>query len=51
MLEMFDELHQEAPELFIDCSFETGGKLHMMDYSIAKHAEGNWLSNIEDPYH
>jgi alpha-galactosidase len=49
MLEMFDELHEEAPELFIDCTFETAGKLHMMDYAIAKHAEGNWLSNIEDP--
>lgn len=49
MLELFDELHQGAPELFIDCTFETAGKLHMMDYAIAKHAEGNWLSNIEDP--
>ncbi len=21
----------------------------MMDYAIAQHAEGNWLSNFEDP--
>ncbi len=49
LLQFFDELHTEAPELFIDCTFETAGKLHLMDYAIAKHAEGNWLSNIEDP--
>lgn len=48
MLEMFDELHEEVPELFIDCTFETAGKLHLMDYAIAQHAEGNWLSNFED---
>jgi alpha-galactosidase len=49
LLTFFDELHKEAPDLFIDCTFETAGKLHLMDYAIAKHAEGNWLSNIEDP--
>jgi alpha-galactosidase len=43
---LFDELHREAPELFIDCTFETAGKLQLMDYGIALHAEGNWLSNI-----
>ena len=49
VLEMFDELHQEAPELFIDCTFETAGKLQLMDYAIAQHAEGDWLSNFEEP--
>ncbi|BDD01934.1 glycoside hydrolase family 36 protein [Persicobacter psychrovividus] len=49
MLKMFDELHEEAPELFIDCTYETTGKVHLMDYATAEHAEGNWLSNIEDP--
>jgi alpha-galactosidase len=49
VLELFDELHQEAPELFIDCTFETAGKLQLMDYAIARHAEGNWLSNFEEP--
>lgn len=47
-LQLFDELHAGAPGLFIDCTFETAGKLHMMDYGLARHAEGNWLSNIED---
>lgn len=48
-MRMFDELHAEAPDLFIDCTFETAGKLQLMDYGIAKHAEGNWLANIEEP--
>ena len=45
-MRLFDELHEAAPELFIDCTFETAGKTFLMDYGIAKHAEGNWLSNI-----
>jgi alpha-galactosidase len=50
VLRLFDELHAEAPDLFIDCTFETAGKLQLQDYAVAKHAEGNWLSNIEDPF-
>lgn len=49
VLELFDELHAAAPDLFIDCTFETAGKLQLMDYAIASHAEGNWLSNFEEP--
>lgn len=45
-MEVLDELHAEFPELFIDCTFETAGKLQLNDYGIIKHAEGNWLSNI-----
>ena len=45
-MRLFDELHAAAPDLFIDCTFETAGKTFLMDYGIAKHAEGNWLSNI-----
>lgn len=45
-MKLFDELHEAAPDLFIDCTFETAGKTFLMDYGIAKHAEGNWLSNI-----
>lgn len=48
-MQLFDELHREAPDLFIDCTFETAGKLQLMDYGIAKHAEGNWLSNVQQP--
>ena len=47
-MKMFDDLHAEAPGLFIDCTFETAGKLQLMDYGIAKHADGNWLSNVEE---
>lgn len=49
-LSLFDELHQEAPGLFIDCTFETTGKMHLMDYAFAQHADGNWLSNFEDKH-
>ncbi|MBO4642917.1 MAG: alpha-galactosidase [Bacteroidaceae bacterium] len=45
-MQLFDELHEKAPNLFIDCTFETAGKIHLMDYGIAKHADGNWLSNV-----
>ena len=48
-MSLFDELHKAAPDLFIDCTFETAGRLNMNDYAIAKHAEGNWLSNIYEP--
>lgn len=44
---LFDELHAEAPNLFVDCTFETMGELQMIDYDMCKHAEGNWLSNFE----
>ena len=50
VLELFDRLHRECPGLFIDCTFETAGKLQLMDYAIAMHADGNWLSNFEEPY-
>jgi alpha-galactosidase len=48
VLELFYLLHREIPGLFVDCTFETAGKLQLMDYAIAKHADGNWLSNFEE---
>ena len=47
--QLFDELHSEAPDLFIDCTFETMGALQLIDYDMCKHAEGNWLSNFYSP--
>ena len=49
LLDLFDRLHRASPDLFIDCTFETAGKLQLMDYAIACHAEGNWLANFEEP--
>jgi alpha-galactosidase len=43
---LFDELHEARPELFIDCTFETLGATQAIDYSLVKHAEGDWLSNF-----
>jgi len=44
---LFDELHAARPNLFIDCTFETLGGTQAIDYSLVKHAEGDWLSNFE----
>lgn len=46
---LFDEMHAAKPGLFIDCTFETMGGLQLIDYSMLKHAEGNWLSNFNGP--
>ncbi|MGW8256855.1 MAG: alpha-galactosidase, partial [Thermoguttaceae bacterium] len=43
---LFDELHAEAPKLFIDCSFEAMGAMQAIDLDMCKHAEGDWLSNF-----
>ena len=45
---VFEQLHKEIPDLFIDCTYETAGRWHLNDYGLAKYAEGNWLSNISD---
>jgi alpha-galactosidase len=31
-------------------SFETTGKLQLIDYAFCEHAEGNWLTNIGEPF-
>ncbi|MES1213878.1 MAG: alpha-galactosidase [Bacteroidota bacterium] len=46
---LFDELHAAKPNLFIDCTFETMGGLQLIDYAMLKHAEGDWLSNYQEP--
>jgi len=46
--QLFDDLHKEAPGLFIDCTFETMGALQLIDLDMCKHAEGNWLSNFSE---
>ena len=50
MFKLFDELHAEVPDLYIDCTFETAGKLQLIDYAFCQHAEGNWLTNIGEPF-
>lgn len=50
LFRLFDELHAEAPDLYIDCTFETQGKLQLIDYAFCQHAEGNWLTNISEPF-
>ena len=50
LFKLFDELHAAAPNLFIDCTFETAGKLQLIDYAFCQHAEGNWLTNVSEPF-
>lgn len=45
--QLFDELKQKFPDLYIDCTFEQYGEIYGIDYSLIKHADGDWLSNIE----
>ena len=49
MWQVFDELHAAHPNLFIDCTFEAMGGLQLIDYAMLQHAEGNWLSNYNEP--
>ena len=49
MWKLFDALHAAKPNLFIDCTFEAMGGLQLFDYAMLKHAEGNWLSNFNEP--
>jgi alpha-galactosidase len=46
--QLFDELHAAAPDLYIDCTFETMGKLQLIDLAMCRHAHGNWLFNCYD---
>jgi alpha-galactosidase len=50
LFKLFDELHAAAPNLYIDCTFETAGKLQLIDYAFCQHAEGNWLTNVGEPF-
>lgn len=47
--EAFDVFKAAHPHVFIDCTFETMGGLQLIDYSMLRHAEGNWLSNFNEP--
>jgi alpha-galactosidase len=49
MWQVFDEIHAKHPQVFIDCTFEAMGGLQLIDYAMLQHAEGNWLSNYNEP--
>jgi alpha-galactosidase len=50
LFELFDELRQQFPELYIDCCYETDGKIYSTDYASRKHFDGGLLSIITEPY-
>ena len=47
--QLFDELHEAFPELYIDLSFEAAGDWQLIDLDQCKHTHGNWLHNCYDP--
>jgi len=47
--DLMDGIHHEYPHLYIDCTFEVVGRMNLQDYAFCKRAEGNWLSNFQDP--
>ncbi len=46
---LIDELHERLPDLFIDYTFETAGKIQLIDYAVIQHADREWMSEIESP--
>jgi len=48
MYRLFDDLHKTFPDLFIDCTYEAMGKRNLIDLSMCKYAEGNWVSNFNE---
>jgi alpha-galactosidase len=46
IIEFIDELKAKFPHLYVDCTFELWGYMHIVDYSLIKHSDGDWLSNI-----
>ncbi|MEI6053405.1 MAG: alpha-galactosidase, partial [Opitutaceae bacterium] len=50
--QLIDELKARFPDLYVDCTFELFGKIYGTDYFLVQHADGDWLSNIEEkpPY-
>ena len=46
--QLFDELHAAAPDLYIDCTFETMGRYQLIDLGMCRHADGNWVFNCYD---
>lgn len=46
MMQLMDALHQEFPELLIDCTFEVWGRYNMTDYALAQHSDLSWITNF-----
>lgn len=47
MMQLMDELHQEFPDLLVDCTFEIWGRYNIADYALIQHADYDWLTNFE----
>lgn len=49
MLQLMDELHNEFPDLLIDCTFESWGRYNTVDFALLESADYDWLTNFEQP--
>ncbi len=49
MLKLMDELHEEFPDLLIDCTYETWGRYNSADFALLRSADYTWLTNFEQP--
>jgi alpha-galactosidase len=47
MMQLMDDLHQQFPDLLIDCTFEAWGRYNTVDYALIQHADYDWLTNFE----
>lgn len=47
VMQLFDTLKTEFPNLLIDCTFEVWGRYNVVDYALIEHADYDWLTNFD----
>jgi alpha-galactosidase len=48
LMQYFDELKAEYPEVIFDCTYELWGDHHAIDYALIQYADVDWISNFFD---
>jgi len=46
MTHLMDDLHEEFPQLLIDCTFEVWGRYNIADYALIEHSDLSWITNF-----
>jgi alpha-galactosidase len=50
LIQYFDELKADYPDVIFDCTYELWGDHHSIDYALIQHADVDWISNFfHDP--
>ncbi|MGL4631803.1 MAG: glycoside hydrolase family 36 protein, partial [Leadbetterella sp.] len=47
VMSLMDDLHQEFPNLLLDCTFEVWGRYNVVDYALVQHGDYDWLTNFD----